>query len=86
MDFVLVNGHVIWIMSAKLKGVFRIMIDNSKWRMYVARLMFNWKDPMVECKRTKLLSVVTDNHFYKTVSILANVHVQRVVFGLETSI
>ncbi len=28
MDFMLVNDHVAWKMSAKLKGGFRTMIDN----------------------------------------------------------
>ncbi len=48
MDFMLVNDCVAWNMSIKLKGVFRTMIDNSTWRMYVAELMLNWIDPMVE--------------------------------------
>ncbi len=47
-----VNGCVAWNVSAKLKGVFRTTIDNSEWRILVAKLMVNWKDPMVECKTT----------------------------------
>ncbi len=85
MDFMLVNGHVSWNMSVKLKDVFRTTIDNSKWRMYVAKLMLNWKDLMVECERTILLPVVTDNHFHKPVSNSTDVCVWCVVCGLETS-
>ncbi len=41
VDFMLVNGCVVWNMSAKLKGVIRTKIDNSTWRMYVAELILN---------------------------------------------
>ncbi len=37
MDFMLVNGHVAWNKSVKLKGVFRTTLDNATWRMYVAK-------------------------------------------------
>ncbi len=51
MDFMLVHGHVTWNMSANF---FRTMIAYSTWKMYVAKLMLNCKDPMVECERTIL--------------------------------
>ncbi len=87
IDFMLINGHVAWNMSAKLKGVFRTMIDNSIWRMFVAELMLNWKDPMVECETTTMLThVVNDNHCPKQVIKLANVYIWCFVCGLETSI
>ena len=86
MDFMLVNGHVSWNMSAKLKEIFRTTIDNSTWRMYVAKLMLNWKDPMVECETTILSPVDTDNHCLKPVSKSANIHIWCVVCSLETSI
>ncbi len=44
----LINGCVVQKMSALLNSIFRDMIDNSNWRVYVAELMFNWKDPMLE--------------------------------------
>ncbi len=62
-------------------------IDNSKWRMKVAKLMLNWKDLMVECERTILSPVfVTDNHCPKPVSKSSNVCIWCVVCGLKTSI
>ncbi len=82
----LVNGHVSWNMSAKLKEIFRTTIDNSTWRMYVAKLMLNWRDPMVECERTILLPVLTDNHFLKPISKSSKVCVWCVVCGLKTNI
>ncbi len=86
MDFILVNSCFAWNMSATLKGVFRTTIDNTKWRMYLAKQMLNWKDPMVECERTILLPVVSDNHFHKPVSNSANVHIAVQFDVKETSI
>ncbi len=53
----------------KIDRDFRTTIDNSKWRMYVAKLMLNWKDPMVECGTTKSIPVYTNNHCTKPVTI-----------------
>ncbi len=39
MDFMMVNNRIAWNMSAKLKGVFRTTLNNSTWRMYVAKHM-----------------------------------------------
>ncbi len=44
LDFMLVNCFIAWIMSAQVKGIFRDMIDNSHWRVYVAKLMLNEKN------------------------------------------
>ncbi len=71
---------------AKLKGVLRTTLDNSKWRMFVAKLMLNWKDPMVECETTISSPVDTDNHCPKPISKSAYECVQCVVCSLETSI
>ncbi len=50
----------------------------------VAKSMLNLKDPMVECERTILYPVASDNHCPKPVSNSANVCVWCVVWGLET--
>ncbi len=70
----------------KVKGVFRTTIDNSALRKYVAKLMLNWKDPMVECERAMLLPVVTDKHCPKPVSKSTNTCIQCVVCSLERSV
>ncbi len=48
LDFMLVNVCVKWNVSAQVKDILRDTIDNSDWRVYVAKLISNWKDPMFE--------------------------------------
>ncbi len=86
MDFMLVGGCVVWNMLAKMKGDFRSMIDNSPWRMYVAKNMLNWKDPVDEFKSSILSPFVIDNHPPKPISKSATAHIRCVVCGLEICI
>ncbi len=37
-----------WNISAKMNGIFSEAIDNSSWRVYVAKLMLNWKDSTIK--------------------------------------
>ncbi len=86
MDFMLVNGCIAWNMSSTLKGDFSTTLDNATWRMYVAKHMLTWKDPMDENESPKVLSVVIDNHLAKPILPTEPAGICCLVCGLETSI
>ncbi len=75
MDFMLVNSHVAWNMSVKLKGFFRTTLNNATWRMYIAKHILNWKDPSKEIESPILLPSTIDNQPPKdNIKIGTNTH------------
>ncbi len=86
MDFMLVNGCIVWNISAKLKGVFRTTLNNATWRIYVVKHMLNWKDPIDEIESPILLPAIIDNHLPKAILISEPVCIWCLFCGLETSI
>ncbi len=41
----LVNGKVAWNMSCKILGIIRTKLNNQTWRVCIADIMLQWKDP-----------------------------------------
>ncbi len=86
MDSMLVHSCIAWNMSAKLKGVFRTTLDNATLRMYVAKYMLHWKDPIDENKSPIVLPVIIDNHLAKPISKSEAACIWYLVCGSESSI
>ncbi len=82
MVFALVNGHIAWNTSAKLKGVFRTTLDNATWRMHVAEHMLNWKDWIDEIKSPTALPIVIENLLAKCKTYIKNRTSMYLVFSL----
>ncbi len=77
-----VNVHVKWNMSAQLKGIFRVTLDNLNWRVYVVKL----NDQLIEDDMAIMLPHVEENHEPILVSYSPTTYVWFVVCGLETII
>ncbi len=45
LDFMMVNGRVAWNMSCDIQGIIRTKLNNRMWRVCVADLMLQWRDP-----------------------------------------
>jgi len=41
----MVNGRVAWNMSCDIQGIIRTKLNNRMWRVGVADLMLQWRDP-----------------------------------------
>ncbi len=70
----------------KIERVFRTTVDKATWRMYVAKHMLNWKDPIDGIESPILIPVVINNHLPKPISKSEWVHIWCLVCGLQTSI
>ncbi len=82
----LVNSCITWNISAQVKGNIRDMVNNTEWRVNVAQLMLNWKDPIIEDDSITVPPPVWENHNAIPISNSPTSCVWCVVCGLETSI
>ncbi len=45
LDFMMVNGRVAWNMSCDIQGIITTKLNKRMWRVGVADLMLQWRDP-----------------------------------------
>ncbi len=65
LDFTVVNGKVVWNMSAKHDGILTHKVSNKNWRMLVAKEMLNWIDPL----NKDIKSEDVENHNFNLANI-----------------
>ncbi len=64
-------------------GIIRDSANNTNWRVYVAELILNLKDPMIEYNSVPMAPPVGENHYSIPTSNSPTRHVRCVVCGLE---
>ncbi len=59
-------GHIMWNMSAQVKVIVWDMVKNTDWIVWVAELMLNWNNPIVEDDSVPMRPPVGENHYATT--------------------